>query len=231
MLVALLWQRWNQIMLSGVLISPDAEIGPGIILHTAYGLQISPVKIGSNCTFNSQVLIGTVVKSIGDNCYFGPGCKIVGECKIGNNVLVVANSVALHVPDNTTIMGIPARIKLPGGRLRKMPWKTLDAKKNGEASKRKVERRSVAQGSRAAEDQRLRRRTRGDRTLDFAWTDEQAAFRKDVIRFAQEGTERRRGPRRTAPRNSPGTVWKKCADFGIQGFRFRKSTEAAAQIS
>jgi len=133
MFAALLWQRWNQIILAGVLISPDAEIGPGIILHTAYGLQISPVKIGSGCTFNSQVLIGTGVKSIGDNCYFGPGCKIVGECKIGNNVLVVANSVVLtDVPDNTTIMGIPARIKLPGGRLRKMPWKTLDAKKNGD---------------------------------------------------------------------------------------------------
>ena len=29
-----------------------------------------------------------------------------------------------------TVMGVPARIKLPGGRLRKMPWKTLDGKKN-----------------------------------------------------------------------------------------------------
>jgi tetrahydrodipicolinate N-succinyltransferase len=78
------------------------------------------------------VLIGTGVKSIGNNCYFGPGCKIVGECTIGNNVLVVANSVVLtDVPDNTTIMGVPARIKLPGGRLRKMPWRTLDARKNG----------------------------------------------------------------------------------------------------
>jgi serine O-acetyltransferase len=130
--IALLWQRWNQIILAGVLISPDAEIGPGMILHTAYGLQISPAKIGSGCTFNSQVLIGTGVKSIGNNCYFGPGCKIVGECTIGNNVLVVANSVVLtDVPDNTTIMGVPARIKLPGGRLRKMPWRTLDARKNG----------------------------------------------------------------------------------------------------
>ncbi|MGB8734196.1 MAG: hypothetical protein WCC99_23310, partial [Candidatus Sulfotelmatobacter sp.] len=130
--VALIWQRWNQIILAGVLISPDAEIGPGLILHTAYGLQIAPVKIGSGCTFNSQVLIGTGVKSIGNNCYFGPGSKVVGECKIGNNVLVVANSVVLtDVPDNTTIMGVPARIKLPGGRLRKMPWKTLDAKNNG----------------------------------------------------------------------------------------------------
>jgi serine O-acetyltransferase len=134
LIVALVWQRWNQIMLSGVLIAPDAEIGPGMVLHTAYGLQISPVKIGSGCTFNSDVLIGTGVKSIGDNCYFGPGCKIIGECKIGNNVLVVANSVVLtDVPDNTTVMGVPARIKLPGGRLRKMPWKTLDAKKNGKA--------------------------------------------------------------------------------------------------
>jgi serine O-acetyltransferase len=131
MIVALVWQRWNQIMLAGVLIAPDAEIGPGLVLHTAYSLQISPVKIGSGCTFNSNVLIGTGVKSIGDNCYFGPGCKVIGECKIGNNVLVVANSVVLtDVPDNTTIMGVPARIKLPGGRLRKMPWKTLDAKKN-----------------------------------------------------------------------------------------------------
>jgi serine O-acetyltransferase len=129
--VALLWQRWIQIIMAGVIISPDAEIGPGMILHTAYGLQIAPVKIGSGCTFNSQVLIGTGVKSIGNNCYFGPGSKIVGECKIGNNVLVVANSVVLtDVPDNTTIMGVPARIKLPGGRLRKMPWRSMDAKQN-----------------------------------------------------------------------------------------------------
>jgi|SRR5450631_48054 serine O-acetyltransferase len=131
LIVALVWQRWNQIMLAGVLIAPDAEIGPGFTLHTAYGLQISPTTIGSGCTFNSNVLIGTAVKSIGDNCYFGPGCKIIGEVKIGNNVLVVANSVVLtDVPDNTTVMGVPARIKLPGGRLRKMPWKTLDGKKN-----------------------------------------------------------------------------------------------------
>ncbi|HTU42185.1 MAG TPA: hypothetical protein VMF10_10770 [Candidatus Aquilonibacter sp.] len=139
MLIALLWQRWNQIVLCGVLVSPDAEIGPGMILHTAYHLQISPTTIGSGCTFNSDVLIGTGVKSIGDNCYFGPGCKIIGEVKIGNNVLVVANSVVLtDVPDNTTVMGVPARIRLPGGRLRKMPWKTLDSKKNGKPQEQKV---------------------------------------------------------------------------------------------
>jgi serine O-acetyltransferase len=149
MIVALVWQRWNQIMLAGILIAPDAEIGPGLVLHTAYGLQISPTIIGSNCTFNSQVHIGTGVKSIGDNCYFAPGCKIIGEVKIGNNVLVVANSVVLtDVPDNTTIMGVPARIKLPGGRLRKMPWKTMDAKKKeAQVSATKTNSATKAQGS------------------------------------------------------------------------------------
>lgn len=139
MMMALVWQRWNQIVLCGVLVAPDAEIGPGMILHTAYHLQISPTRIGSGCTFNSDVLIGTGVKSIGNNCYFGPGCKIIGEVKIGDNVLVVANSVVLtDVPDNTTVMGVPARIRLPGGRLRKMPWKTLDSKKNGKPQEQKV---------------------------------------------------------------------------------------------
>ncbi len=143
MFVALVWQRWNQIMLAGILIAPDAEIGPGLTLHTAYGLQISPTIIGANCTFNSQVHIGTGVKSIGDNCYFAPGCKIIGEVKIGNNVLVVANSVVLtDVPDNTTIMGVPARIKLPGGRLRKQPWKTMEAKKAD--AKKDAEKKALA---------------------------------------------------------------------------------------
>ena len=153
MLIALLWQRWNQIILAGVLVAPDAEIGPGMVLHTAYGLQISPTIIGSGCTFNSQVLIGTGVKSIGNNCYFGPGCKIVGEVTIGNNVLVVANSVVLtDVPDNTTIMGVPARIKLPGGRLRRQPWKTMDvkkaeAKKEAEKKVAAAEKRNGANGN------------------------------------------------------------------------------------
>jgi serine acetyltransferase len=45
--------------------------------------------------------------------------------------VVVANSVVLtDVKDNTTIMGIPARIKFPSGRPRKMPWKTMDTKKD-----------------------------------------------------------------------------------------------------
>jgi len=84
------------------------------------------VKIGANCTFSSGVLIGSGCRSVGDNVYFGAGCKIVGDAKIGNNVVIVANSVVLtDVPDNTTIMGVPARIKLPGGKPMKFAWRAI----------------------------------------------------------------------------------------------------------
>ena len=42
----------------------------------------------------------------------GTGAKILGPIKIGNNVKIGANSVVLKdVPDNTTIVGIPGKIK------------------------------------------------------------------------------------------------------------------------
>jgi len=120
---ALLWQRFNQLFF-GVFISPDAEIGPGMVIHTPQGLYIPPVKIGEGATFQSGVLIGSGCRGVGSNVYFGAGAKIVGDAKIGNNVVIVANSVVLtDVPDNTTIMGVPARIKLPGGKPRRFPWR------------------------------------------------------------------------------------------------------------
>ena len=105
---ALILQRFVQIFL-GIFISPEAEIGPGLVIHTPFAVNIAPVKIGANCTVQSGVLIGSGVRSVGDNVYFGAGCKIIGDGKIGNNVVVVANSVVLtDVPDDTTIMGVPA---------------------------------------------------------------------------------------------------------------------------
>ena len=127
MIPALFWQRFNQLFL-GVFISPDAEIGKGLVIHTPQGVYIPPVKIGEGATFQSGVLIGSGCRSVGDNVYFGAGCKIVGDVTIGNNVVIVANSVVLtDIPDNTTIMGVPARIKLPGGKPRRFPWRAIQA--------------------------------------------------------------------------------------------------------
>jgi serine O-acetyltransferase len=125
-LTAVIWQRVNQ-MLLGIFISPDAEIGPGFVIHTPFGINVGPSKIGANCTVSTGTLIGSGCRSVGDNVYFGAGCKIVGDLKIGSNVVIVANSVVLtDVADNMTIMGVPARIKLPGGRPKRFAWRTVD---------------------------------------------------------------------------------------------------------
>lgn len=122
MIPALIWQRFNQ-MFMGIFISPDAEIGPGLVIHTPCQIFVSPTKIGSNCTLSMGTLIMAGCRSVGDNVYFSAGCKIVGPVKIGNNVVIAANSVVItDVPDNITIMGVPARIKLPGGKPKRFGW-------------------------------------------------------------------------------------------------------------
>ena len=109
-------------LISGTWIASDAEIGPGLVVHTPYAIHIGGTRIGANCTVQTGVVIAAGSRGIGDNVYFGAGAKVIGDAKIGNNVVIVANSLVLtDVPDNTTIVGVPARIRLPGGRPRKFP--------------------------------------------------------------------------------------------------------------
>lgn len=104
-------------IISGVYISPKADIGPGLVVHTPYGVFVGATKIGKNCYLQHGVVITYGTRRIGDNAYFGPGAKVIGDVTIGNNVIVVANSlVVANVPDDTTVMGVPARISVPRGR-------------------------------------------------------------------------------------------------------------------
>jgi len=103
-------------LVTGVVITPGAEIGPGFVVHTWYGVFVGPVKIGSNCIVQHGVVVGWNTKEVGNNVFFGPGAKVMGTPRIGNNVVVVANSLVMtDVPDDTTVVGVPARIKLPRG--------------------------------------------------------------------------------------------------------------------
>lgn len=112
-------RRLTQIV-TGVDISPNADIGPGFVVHTCFGVFVARTKIGARCVVQTGVVITNGTRSIGDNVYFGPGAKVIGQCAIGNNVLVVANSLVMtDVADNLTVVGVPARIRLPrGGSLR-----------------------------------------------------------------------------------------------------------------
>jgi serine O-acetyltransferase len=113
--LAIVLERWTGLW-TGVLIHRLAEIGPGLVIRDPYAIGIGPTRIGSNLTVGMGVLIAGGSKGIGDNVFFGPGAKLIGNARIGNNVVVGANSVVLtDVPDDMTVMGVPARIRLHGG--------------------------------------------------------------------------------------------------------------------
>lgn len=116
LLIVSAFVRYFVDLLTGIIISPAADIGPGLAIHTPYGVFIGPTKIGMNCVVQHGVVLGYGVRSVGDNVFFGPGAKVIGNAKIGSNVVVMANSVVItDVPDNLTVAGVPVRIRLPRG--------------------------------------------------------------------------------------------------------------------
>ena len=126
-LSGLIFRKWTELFTS-VHIDVHAKIGPGFVIHSVYAINLGKTKIGENFTIATGCLISHACRGIGDNVYFGPGAKLVGDAKIGNNVVIAANSLVLtDVRDNLMVMGVPARIKLPGGRPQRFIKKTAPA--------------------------------------------------------------------------------------------------------
>ncbi|MCQ2089716.1 MAG: serine acetyltransferase [Fibrobacter sp.] len=96
-------------------------IGPGFrIYHVGAYTHVGPnVKIGRNCTMVSGVVFGNKNEEednrpviVGDNCYFGMDCKILGPVKIGNNVTIGANAIVTKdIPDNAIVGGVNKILK------------------------------------------------------------------------------------------------------------------------
>ncbi len=104
----------------GFQIYPETQIGAGFYLGHWGSLVINPkVKIGRNCNIAQGVTIAQAnrgknegVPEIGDEVWIGPNAVIVGNIKIGNNVLVSPNAyVNFDVPENSIVIGNPAIIK------------------------------------------------------------------------------------------------------------------------
>ncbi|HEV2616509.1 MAG TPA: DapH/DapD/GlmU-related protein [Candidatus Acidoferrales bacterium] len=115
LLIPVSFMRQFSEILSGVHISPSAEIGPGLVLHHVEAIYIGNRKIGRNCVISSGVVVTDGKQPVGDNVFFGAGAKlIVGT--VGSNVIISPNSVVVaDVADGLTVIGVPARIQIPGG--------------------------------------------------------------------------------------------------------------------
>ena len=105
--------------LNGCVIGGKAEFDTGFVLMHPHGVIInSEVKGGKNIVIESGVVIGAARNGLPveapylkNNIFIGSGAKILGGISIGNHVNIGANAVVLqNVPDNSTAVGVPARI-------------------------------------------------------------------------------------------------------------------------
>ena len=80
---------------NGIVIHPDAEIGP-------------------NCLLFQQVTIGVGdhgAPRVGGHVDIGAGAKVLGAVTIGRHARIGANAVVIiDVPSGATAVGVPARV-------------------------------------------------------------------------------------------------------------------------
>ena len=110
---------------TGIEIHPGATIGKGLFIDHGMGVVIGETtEIGDNCTLYQGVTLGGTGKDVGkrhptlgNNVLVGAGAKVLGPFKIEDNSKIAANAVVLkEVPENSTAVGIPARVVRRGGR-------------------------------------------------------------------------------------------------------------------
>ncbi len=105
--------------LTGIEIHPGAKIGKGLFIDHGSAVVIGETaEIGDNCTIYQGVTLGGTGKhvgkrhpTLGDNVMVGSGAKVLGPFKVGSNSKIAANAVVLEeIPENSTAVGIPARV-------------------------------------------------------------------------------------------------------------------------
>jgi serine O-acetyltransferase len=114
---------------TGIEIHPGATIGMGLFIDHGTGVVIGETtEIGDYCTLYQGVTLGGTGKdkgkrhpTLGSNVMVGAGAKVLGPVTIGDNSKVGANAlVLLDVPQNSTAVGVPARVvRINGERVGK----------------------------------------------------------------------------------------------------------------
>lgn len=109
---------------TGVDIHPGATLGPRLFIDHATGVVIGETAIvGADVTMYQGVTLGGTGKQSGkrhpticDNVFIGNNANILGNITVGENSRVGAGSVVLaDVPENSTVVGVPAHIVYRNG--------------------------------------------------------------------------------------------------------------------
>lgn len=106
--------------LYGCEISPLATIGEGLYIGHPYCITINPqAVIGRNCNIHKGLTIGQENRgrrkgapTIGNEVWIGVNATIVGNIKIGDDVLIAPNTyINLDVPSHSVVFGNPCTIR------------------------------------------------------------------------------------------------------------------------
>ena len=102
-------------VITGAEIPLGCKIGGGLLLPHPNGVVVHPdARIGPNCLLFQQVTLGSSTRPgapvLGGHVDVGAGAKLLGNISIGDNARIGANSVVLSdVEPGATVIGIPAR--------------------------------------------------------------------------------------------------------------------------
>ena len=102
-------------ILFACVIPPTVQIGKGCRMPHGLGIVIHQgAIIGDNTSIYQHVTIagsGGGVPTVGCNCFIGTGAFLHGPIHVGDNVKIGANAVVLtDIPENSTAVGVPAKI-------------------------------------------------------------------------------------------------------------------------
>ena len=109
-----------------LIVGDDTWLSPATNIYTSTDVAIS---IGARCDIGPGVelipgshLIGTFLRRagtgtakpiiIGDGCWIGARCLILGGVTIGNGCIIAAGAVVTtSMPPNSLVVGVPAKVK------------------------------------------------------------------------------------------------------------------------
>ena len=103
----------------GFQIPKEVQIGKGLMIKHFGCIVVNPTAvIGENCYLSHGITIGQTnrgklqgVPVLGNRVWMGTNSVVVGNIKIGDNVLIAPNAfVNMDVPANSIVIGNPARI-------------------------------------------------------------------------------------------------------------------------
>ena len=113
------FMRW----LTGIEIHPAAKIGRRFFIDHGMGVVIGETsEVGDNVFIYHGVTLGGLSTkkgkrhpTIGDNVVIGAGAQVLGPTVVGNNTKIGSGSVVLqHVPEYSTVIGVPGRVVFSG---------------------------------------------------------------------------------------------------------------------